>query len=110
MSILDGGTPPLNPPSDQSPVRTLPADDIQRAHDVLHAQVTGEVPFVLDESARPLMHAALDALCWVLGHEHNENFGRSLAKIERELAARGFRMVRSDAPFVGAPPAEGGAR
>lgn len=72
------------------PIRLRAAVEIQRAHDILHGQVTGEVPFVLDESARPLIRAALDVLCWVLRHDHANGFPRSLADVERGLLVAGY--------------------
>lgn len=84
-----------------------PFEEIQRAHDILHAQITGATPFVFDEVAQPCVLAALDALCWVLNHDHSDGFRRSLQTIEEALAQQGYVIRRADRPFrpfVGRPP------
>jgi hypothetical protein len=71
--------------------------EIQRAHDILTAVIT-ELPLrhaVLgwnEEALRRLM-ASADALCWVLGHEHNQNFAERLVRIEADLAQQGLGLV-----------------
>jgi hypothetical protein len=81
---------PTVPPADDPPRLRRPDAEVQRAHDVLWSQHTGAAPFMLDESARPLVAAALDVLCWVLGHHHADGFTRSLADIERGLLVAGY--------------------
>jgi hypothetical protein len=69
--------------------------EIQRAHDILKALVMEEVPFDM-QGCSPVqlagIHAALDTLCWVLGHRHNTAFEGNLEKIERALEAKGFKL------------------
>jgi len=64
--------------------------EIQRAHDLLAGIFVGEIPFRFTPAAEKPMHAALDVLCWVLGHDHNEAFGENLRKLEEDIRARGF--------------------
>ena len=71
--------------------------EIQKAHDMLWCQITGDVPFVFEESARLPMHAALDVLCWVLRHDHSDGFPKVLAELTVELAKRGYTIEPIDA-------------
>lgn len=73
-------------------------DEIQRAHDILHSQLTDETPFVFDESERRFVGAALDTLCWILDHTHSTGFATSLSKIEDELQRRGYQLIRLAVP------------
>lgn len=76
--------------------------DIYRAHDILCAIVNQEVPHEFaDDTSRIGLIAALDALCWVLGHDApphgcNVTFGNNLARIEADLAKRGFHLHRKN--------------
>lgn len=76
-------------------------EEIQRAHDILHGLITGETPFVFGEESRPLVHAALDVLCWVLNHDHSNGFRDSLADIEAALAERGYVLQKLPFPMSG---------
>lgn len=69
--------------------------EVQRAHDILAAVILGEVPSpvegVRDEQIlTALLRAQLDALCWVLKHDHRNGFPKALADIETWLEERGF--------------------
>jgi hypothetical protein len=66
------------------------AKEIQAAHDRLTAIMLGEVPNPFKRAVPPEITFALDVLCWVLQHEHNQTFGDNLAKIDAFLASRGF--------------------
>lgn len=94
------------PPQDQS------HRDLQNAHDCLWAFVMGEHPETenLPEDVRLEMEpvkaaiAALDALCWMLRHEHNTRFQENLEKLGwREME----HAPEEDDEFGGAiwPPA-----
>jgi hypothetical protein len=82
-------------------------DDVQRGHDLL-------VHVVTDEEARGLfsntdvesLTRSLDALCWVLRHDHNRTFASVLAQIEMRMEASGFRLIRSEEMIYpdGRPP------
>jgi hypothetical protein len=75
-------------PDVQEPVR--PAVEIQRAHDLLHALVTGEFTLaVLSADDLKHLHACLDVLCWVLRHDHNKHFAGNLTSVEHELNQAG---------------------
>lgn len=56
-------------------------EDIELAHDCLRGWVMGVAPEDMDEEALQPTHAALDVLCWVLGHDHNTTFGDNLEKL-----------------------------
>lgn len=66
--------------------------EVQRAHDILSAVVCREIPVALSHHARQGYHAALDVLCWVLGHDHNPAFAANLAQIDAEAEAAGYRL------------------
>lgn len=63
-------------------------NEIQRAHDILRAVVLGEIPSPFAKKAE--VHAAIDALCWVLRHDHNQHFADNLKTIEDAAEDAGF--------------------
>ena len=68
-------------------------EEIQRAHDILVGVILREVPVEMKDRETQLgLHAALDALCWVLQDNCESDFAENLSKIEKELTARGFRL------------------
>lgn len=70
-------------------------DEVQRAHDVLVAVVTGEVPDPFpDEQSMVAARAGLDVLCWVLHHDHNQTFARNLEAIVGALVAQGYVLSK----------------
>lgn len=75
-----------------------PEPQIQMAHDVLHAVLTGKVDAVeiVDEDAREMMLQALTALCWVLGHDQGDEFGRRYAAVAAAVKRAGYDAVRKD--------------
>lgn len=73
-------------------VRLRNGMEIWRAHDILSALVTGEIQVTLDDRSRAAAHAALDALCWVLRHDHNPHFAENLAGIEKAAETAGYRL------------------
>jgi hypothetical protein len=79
-------------------------DQIQRAHDVLHALITERPDLAKDAKTFDLVRAACSALCWVLDHGHNLTFPQLLAAVELEFAAAGAVLQRSTVPFVGRVP------
>ena len=75
------------------PVR--PRVEIQRAHDLLTA-------IALDERLRrdlfepgrlQIVKASLDALCWVLHHDHNQTLALTLEALEVKLNALDYQLV-----------------
>lgn len=82
---------------DLAVVRVIRAPhEIQRAHDILEAVVLGEVIATPpNDGAEAAMHATIDALCWVLRHDHNPAFATNLAKLERNIAAAGYVLRRT---------------
>ncbi len=72
--------------------------EIQRAHDLIAGLVLGEAPLVFGENEGRAA-AALDTLCWVLGHQHAGSgtaFEKNLIAAEAEAAAMGFVLERKD--------------
>ena len=69
-------------------------DEIQRAHDVLRALLC-DVPVAMSENVQTEVTVALDVLCWVLGHEHNETFATNLQAVEDLIVQTGVMMKRA---------------
>jgi hypothetical protein len=69
-------------------------DEIQKAHDVLWAVHMREVVVSLPGHERRALHAVLDGLCWVLGHEHNQAFALNLAAVESAIERAGYRLSK----------------
>jgi hypothetical protein len=70
--------------------------EVQRAHDLLLSLFMGMKdlrPQIVKAEKINLMIAAADALCWVLGHDHNDSFRSNLQAIERLLAEVGITIV-----------------
>lgn len=73
--------------------------EIQKAHDVLWAFVIGDMPVSATPATIQLAHAKLEALCWVLGHEHNTGFEESLVDLMAEARRRGFVLTEKSSPI-----------
>lgn len=73
-------------------------EEIQRAHDLLHALVTGAVEMRLVGRNLFLANGNLDVLCWVLGHEHNTTFAENLVQLREMIGAAGFREALIPTP------------
>lgn len=69
------------------------AVEVQRAHDVLGAIVTGLVDIGCNQNEKRIWAQAMGVLCWALGHEHNTAFEDALAELEGEIARRGYSFV-----------------
>ena len=65
-------------------------DEMQRAHDILHAIVTGEVEINAPREFRLMCYAAHDALSWVFGWPCGEAFAVNLDTIRREFKRCGI--------------------
>jgi hypothetical protein len=75
------------------------AREVYRAHDVLKAIVLNEVPNPFEGALEiASMVSALDVLCWVLRHDHNNSFETNLAKATHFLDNLGYSLVAVDAP------------
>ena len=72
------------------------ADQIQRAHDLLVGLILDEEVSaqVINADDQEKVIIALDALCWVLGHNHNIKFAENIRQIELRLEALGIRIER----------------
>jgi hypothetical protein len=69
--------------------------ELQRAHDILIGLILSPVwrlALFGDDSpeAQKLLSANCDALCWALGHDHNQTFAKNIAGIEAAMFARGL--------------------
>jgi hypothetical protein len=64
--------------------------EIQAAHDRLKAIVLKEVPWPFPNTPEAVVISALDVLCWVLQHEHNQSFADNLTAIDAFMSSRGL--------------------
>ncbi len=71
------------------------AVEIQRAHDLLRGILLGETPLDVSPFEQPVLTSALDALCFVLKHDHNQTFAGNLERMERLLREAGVELVDS---------------
>jgi len=69
--------------------------EIQKAHDILCAVILGEVEIDLTPEEHKRIQANCEALCWILGHEHNPTFGDNLINIQKAAYDRGYRLYDS---------------
>lgn len=69
--------------------------EIQKAHDILCAVILGEVKIGLTEEQHKQIQANCEALCWILGHEHNPTFAENLMNIQQAAHQRGYRLYDS---------------
>jgi len=69
--------------------------EIQKAHDILCAVILGEVEIGLTPEQHQQIQANCEALCWILGHEHNPIFGDNLINIQKAAHDRGYRLYDS---------------
>ena len=75
----------------------LSEDEIIRAHDTLLSVLNGDVPCEFaDAEQKMIINAALDTLCWVLGHTHNPQFQKNLKMIREQLRVAGYVQVRDN--------------
>lgn len=75
-------------------VDATPAE-IQRAHDVLHAILAGEVRLDLQPSSLMCLHSAHDVLSWVLGFPCGASFRMILNVAVGEMKAMGYHGCQS---------------
>lgn len=71
---------------------------IQKAHDILHAVLDGELPLALDQKSRLQMLGTARALCWVLSDGNQELQGK-LERIEKLAKLMGFELHDSEQSF-----------
>jgi hypothetical protein len=80
----------------KQPAVARSAVEIQRAHDVLTTVLLDpalrERILGGDRNVRAVI-AAIDVLCWVLGHAHNVTFEGNVAAIERSMKRLGCVMI-----------------
>lgn len=67
-------------------------DEIQRAHDILTAFIVGDVPHDLTAVQMTQVMGNCEALCWILGHQHNPTFADNLRNLEEGAARAGYAL------------------
>lgn len=75
-------------------------NEIQNAHDILVGIKLGHVHVGLDDGGMDSLTAALDALCWVLEHDHNTTFAKNLDELQQEIEVQGFRLMELPVPIL----------
>lgn len=65
-------------------------DEVQAAHDRLVGILLGEVPNPFPNMAQGKLQAMTDVLCWVLRHEHNRYFEKTIEDLDKFFAERGL--------------------
>ena len=72
--------------------------EIQRAHDLLGGIVLRPDMFEqIELPVRPILVASLDALCWCLSHnEEDDNFPKLLETMEEWLREEGYELVEEE--------------
>lgn len=83
-----------------------PNDEIQQVHDLLHAIIEGEVNLSMDEAERLDLAMVMAPLCWALNTADDEDnaFAHLIGKIQRAVAAAGYRPMKLPVPFRGRRP------
>jgi hypothetical protein len=73
-------------------------DEIQRAHDIMTAVALDEQVRrrVFEPGRLQVVKANLDALCWVLRHDHNRTLAVNLILLETKLKVMGIEIARLD--------------
>ncbi len=75
-------------------IKLRDAQQVKRAYNMLRAAIIGEVSRDSKNAFRVLAAiAALDTLCWVMGHEHDTALGKTLTGIEAAEARRGKKKL-----------------
>jgi hypothetical protein len=99
MNRLNAGNPEIHTVRASEGGAAVMRDEVEiiRAHDILRAVALREVSIQLDEDSRLILHCVLDALCWVLHHDHNTKFADNLQEIETAAAKAGF-VICDDEP------------
>jgi hypothetical protein len=73
--------------------------ELQRVHDMLIAIVLEEIPIeIADDITRCKILGSLDALCWMLGHDHNTSFQNLIDDIRAEMASTGIVEIDTGKP------------
>ena len=69
--------------------------EIQRAHDLLTGVLLGDADVPMSDEARRGLYFAADVLCWVLEHDHNQQFSVNMSALEAKLARMGYGLIDS---------------
>lgn len=75
-------------------------EDIQRAHDLLHAVFLNEID--VGQTAEENDHAAITCtgLCWVLGCPAGELLEKNLQAIHAAAESKGYRLSKAPRPMT----------
>lgn len=73
-------------------------DEIQCAHDILHAVFLDEIDIGQDDAIREHALITCSALCWALGCDAGEAVERNLRFIHRECQERGYQLLKAPEP------------
>jgi len=69
-------------------------EEIQHAHDLLAAIMLDEIRVEFTQpGVREAVNAALDALCWVLKHNHNKAFEQNLDILKIAVRDAGYEAM-----------------
>ncbi len=71
---------------EKKPIRSQ--EEVERAYELLMKYAVPAALVEGDEAAAATVAAAADVFCWLLGHQHGNQFADMLAYIERKLADR----------------------
>jgi hypothetical protein len=71
-----------------------PQEEVQRAHDLLvQLIIHPELREMMEPATLDRMVTHADVLCWVLRHDHNQNFAVKMTTLEATLADLGFELA-----------------
>lgn len=73
-------------------------EELQRAHDILHAIITGEAGLPLLPATQGALHVAHDVVSWVLGFECGEAFRKVLNVAVECLKEKDVTVWRNHPP------------
>ncbi len=85
-------------PNDASPDGAQPsfartADEVQQVHDLFTALLLGEIGIRLPDTVRTSVHSVADFTCWLLGHDHSDNFATNLEAIQKIVKKAGYEVT-----------------
>lgn len=81
-----------------APFSLATREEIQRAHDLLHSMLNGDIAAPVQPENLRLVWVAHDALSWVLGFECGEAFRSTLSGMLAVLKNNGATIWRSHPP------------
>jgi hypothetical protein len=70
--------------------------DIIIAHDKLQGILLGDVPIEVPPSILGAMQISCDVLCWILEHDHNDQFERNLRHLDAQAISAGYQLFEAE--------------